>query len=78
MTNGRPPAINSSTALGGRLPTSLRILLSHQDNDSRRNHERLTKVIVLIGLALFLASASFAQQVKTDYDRRKFQSVQNL
>jgi hypothetical protein len=29
----------------------------------------LTKVIVLIGLALFLAKASFAQQVKTDYDR---------
>lgn len=27
------------------------------------------KVIVLIGLALFLASASFAEQVKTDYDR---------
>src|ERR1700752_2364752 len=27
------------------------------------------KVIVLIGLALFLANASFAQQVKTDYDR---------
>ena len=31
--------------------------------------KRLTKVIVLIGLALFLANASFAQQVKTDYDR---------
>jgi hypothetical protein len=31
MTNGRPPAINSSTALGGRLPTSIRIRLSHQD-----------------------------------------------
>jgi hypothetical protein len=29
----------------------------------------LTKVIALIGLALFLAHASFAQQVKTDYDR---------
>ena len=29
----------------------------------------LTRVIVLIGLALFLANASFAQQVKTDYDR---------
>ena len=28
-----------------------------------------TKVIVLIGLALFLPIASFAQQVKTDYDR---------
>jgi Domain of unknown function (DUF4136) len=28
-----------------------------------------TKVIVLIGLTLFLAKASFAQQVKTDYDR---------
>lgn len=28
-----------------------------------------TKVIVLIGLALFLGDASFAQQVKTDYDR---------
>jgi hypothetical protein len=27
------------------------------------------KVIVLIGLTLFLAKASFAQQVKTDYDR---------
>ena len=27
------------------------------------------KVIALIGLALFLANASFAQQVKTDYDR---------
>jgi Domain of unknown function (DUF4136) len=27
------------------------------------------KVIVLIGLALFLANASFARQVKTDYDR---------
>jgi Domain of unknown function (DUF4136) len=27
------------------------------------------KVIVLIGLVLFLADASFAQQVKTDYDR---------
>ena len=27
------------------------------------------KVIVLIGFALFLANASFAQQVKTDYDR---------
>jgi hypothetical protein len=27
------------------------------------------KVTILIGLALFLASASFAQQVKTDYDR---------
>ena len=27
------------------------------------------KVIVLVGLALFLANASFAQQVKTDYDR---------
>src|SRR5246500_1437754 len=27
------------------------------------------KVIVLIGLALFLANASFPQQVKTDYDR---------
>jgi Domain of unknown function (DUF4136) len=27
------------------------------------------KVIVLIGLALFLANVSFAQQVKTDYDR---------
>src|ERR1700730_4887987 len=31
--------------------------------------KRLTKVIVLIGLVLFLANASFAQQVKTDYDR---------
>jgi Domain of unknown function (DUF4136) len=31
--------------------------------------KRLTKVIVLIGLALFLANASFAQRVKTDYDR---------
>jgi hypothetical protein len=31
--------------------------------------KRLTKVIVLMGLALFLANASFAQQVKTDYDR---------
>ena len=31
--------------------------------------KRLTKVIALIGLALFLAHASFAQQVKTDYDR---------
>jgi Domain of unknown function (DUF4136) len=29
----------------------------------------LTKVIASIGLALFLAHASFAQQVKTDYDR---------
>jgi hypothetical protein len=29
----------------------------------------LTKVIVLIGLAVFLANASFAQRVKTDYDR---------
>src|SRR6201997_4337564 len=29
----------------------------------------LTRVIVLIGLALFLANVSFAQQVKTDYDR---------
>jgi hypothetical protein len=28
-----------------------------------------TKVIVLIGLSLFLPIASFAQQVKTDYDR---------
>ena len=27
------------------------------------------KVIVFIGLVLFLANASFAQQVKTDYDR---------
>jgi hypothetical protein len=27
------------------------------------------KVIVLIGLPLFLANASFAQEVKTDYDR---------
>src|SRR6201998_372068 len=27
------------------------------------------KVIVLIGLVLFLANASFAQRVKTDYDR---------
>jgi Domain of unknown function (DUF4136) len=27
------------------------------------------EVIVLIGLVLFLANASFAQQVKTDYDR---------
>ena len=31
--------------------------------------KRLTKVIALIGLALFLAHASFAQQVKTDHDR---------
>lgn len=31
--------------------------------------EMQKKVIVLIGLALFLANASFAQQVKTDYDR---------
>jgi hypothetical protein len=31
MTNGRPPVINSSTALGGRLSTSIRIRLSHQD-----------------------------------------------
>ena len=31
--------------------------------------KRLTKVIALIGLTLFLAKASFAQQVKTDYDR---------
>ena len=29
----------------------------------------LTKVIAFIGLALFLANTSFAQQVKTDYDR---------
>jgi hypothetical protein len=29
----------------------------------------LMKVIVLIGLALFLGNALFAQQVKTDYDR---------
>jgi Domain of unknown function (DUF4136) len=29
----------------------------------------LTKVTVLIGLAFLLANASFAQQVKTDYDR---------
>jgi len=37
------------------------------------------KVIVLIGLALFLANASFAQQVKTDYDRAaNFKSIQNL
>ena len=28
-----------------------------------------TKLIVLIGLALFMANMSFAQQVKTDYDR---------
>ena len=27
------------------------------------------KVIVLVGLVVFLANASFAQQVKTDYDR---------
>jgi hypothetical protein len=31
MTNGRPHAINGSTVLGGRLPTSIRIRLSHQD-----------------------------------------------
>jgi hypothetical protein len=31
MTNGRPPAINGSTALGGWLPTSIRIRLSYQD-----------------------------------------------
>jgi hypothetical protein len=31
MTSGRPPAIDGSTALGGRLPTSIRIRLSHQD-----------------------------------------------
>ena len=31
MTNGRPPAINGSTAPGGRLPTSIRIRLRHQD-----------------------------------------------
>jgi hypothetical protein len=30
--------------------------------------KRLTKVVVLIGLS-FLANASFAHQVKTDYDR---------
>jgi hypothetical protein len=29
----------------------------------------LTKVIAFIGLALFLANTSFAQQVKTGYDR---------
>ena len=28
-----------------------------------------TKVVVLIGLAFVLGNASFAQQVKTDYDR---------
>jgi hypothetical protein len=31
MTNGRPPAINGSTALGGRLSTSIRIRLSQQE-----------------------------------------------
>ena len=31
MTNGRPPAINGSTVLGGRLTTSIRIGLRHQN-----------------------------------------------
>jgi hypothetical protein len=70
MTNGRPPAVNGSTALGGRLPH----IHSNPAKSSGETIEggimkRLTKVIVLIGLTLFLAKASFAQQVKTDYDR---------
>jgi hypothetical protein len=70
MTNGRPPAINGSTALGLAAPH----IHSNPAKSSGQTIQggimkMLTKVIVLIGLALFLANASFAQQVKTDYDR---------
>jgi hypothetical protein len=56
MTNGRPLAINGSTALGGRLPTSIRIRLSHQgaseadviwtNNDLERLSDHRTTSIV--------------------------------
>jgi uncharacterized protein DUF4136 len=46
MMNGRPLAINGSTA-----------------------NWWAARLIVLLGLVVFLANASFAQQVKTDYDR---------
>jgi Domain of unknown function (DUF4136) len=70
MTNGRPPAINGSTALGGRLPTSIRIRLRSSGQTIQGDIMKMRKkAIVLIGLVVFLANASFAQQVKTDYDR---------
>jgi hypothetical protein len=69
MTNGRPPAIDGSTALGGRPHIHSNPAKSSGQTIQGGIMKMLTKVIVLIGLALFLANASFAQQVKTDYDR---------
>jgi Domain of unknown function (DUF4136) len=70
MMNGRPPAINGSTHTGGRLAISIRTRLSQQEQTIQGGIMKMQmKVIVLLGLTLFLAKASFAQQVKTDYDR---------
>jgi hypothetical protein len=70
MTNGRPPAIK-------RLRGAWRAAPHIHSNPAESSGETIQggimkiqkKVIVLIGLAFFLANASFARQVKTDYDR---------
>jgi hypothetical protein len=70
MTNGRPPAIK-------RLHGAWRAAPHIHSNPAKSSGETIQggimkiqkKVIVLIGLAFFLANASFARQVKTDYDR---------
>jgi hypothetical protein len=70
MTNGRPPTINGST-------TPWRTAPHIHSNPAQSSGQMiqggiiklLTKVIAFIGLALFLANTSFAQQVKTGYDR---------
>jgi hypothetical protein len=70
MTNGRPPAIK-------RLHGAWRAAPHIHSNPAESSGETIQggimkiqkKVIVLIGLAFFLANASFARQVKTDYDR---------
>jgi hypothetical protein len=70
MMNGRPLAIKGSTA-------NWRAARHIHSNSAKSAGQTIQgdimkmpkKVTMLIGLALFLANASFAQQVKTDYDR---------
>jgi hypothetical protein len=70
MTNDRPPAINGSAAtwraarhIHSNSVMSAGLMIQGDIMKMRK------KVIVLMGLVFFLANASFAQQVKTDYDR---------
>src|ERR1700745_3499828 len=71
MTNDRPPSDQTAPRrLAGRSPIHSNPAKSSGQTIQGGIMKMLMKVVALIGLALFLASAvSFAQQVKTDYDR---------